>query len=60
MLLALISKFISVLCIEQIFHYLCTDYVEATIEFTQAYIQILDLLHSQREGNPNRDAAAAR
>jgi len=59
MLLALIYKFISVLCIEYIFYYLSTEYVEAAIEFTQAYIQVLDLIRSQREGEL-RDAAAAR
>jgi len=55
MLLALLSKLFSVLCIEYAFHYLCTDYVEATIDFMRAYIQVLDLIQSQREA-----AAAAR
>jgi len=59
MLLALIAKFISVLCIEYVFYYLCTDYVQASIEFFQAYIQVLDILHSQREAGNLRDAAAA-
>ena len=58
MLLALLSKLASVLCIEYIFHYLSTDYVDAAVEFAQAYIQVLDLIHSQREGRM-RDAAAA-
>lgn len=60
MLVALIVKVISVLCIEYLFHYLCTDYVEATIEFVQAYIQVLELLNSQREGRGFQHAAAAR
>ena len=57
MLLALLVKFISVLGIEYSFHYLSTDYVDATIEFMQAYIQILDLVRSQREGNQHNAAA---
>lgn len=50
----------SVLAIEQICHYLCNDYVDAAIEFVQAYIQILEAIH--REGQPQlpRNAATAR
>ena len=60
MLLALLVKLISVLCIEYVFHYFCTDYVDTSIEFFQAYIQVLDIIHSQREGGQHmRDAAAA-
>ena len=59
MLLALLYKFVSVLCIEYIFQYLSTDYVDAAVEFAQAYIQVLDLIRSQREEHM-RDAAAAR
>jgi len=49
-LLLIISKCISVWAIEQIAYFLCTDYVNATIEFFQAYIQVLDIIHNQREG----------
>lgn len=59
-MLVLVVKLISVLCIEYIFSYLCTDYVDATIEFMQAYIQVLELLNSQREARAPGDAAAAR
>ena len=46
MLLALLYKLMSVLCIEYIFLYLCTEYVDAAIEFAQAYIQVLNLIRS--------------
>lgn len=38
---------IRVLCIEYVFHYLSTDYVQAAIEFTQVYIQVIDLRYTQ-------------
>lgn len=54
------TQLMSVLAIEQICHYLCNDYVDAAIEFVQAYIQILEAIH--REGQPQlpRNAATAR
>ena len=58
MLLALLVKFLSILGIEYSFHYLSTAYVDATIEFMQAYIQIVDLIRSQREEPQHRDATA--
>ncbi|GAB7353639.1 hypothetical protein MBLNU459_g4051t1 [Dothideomycetes sp. NU459] len=48
LLFELLAKLVSAASTEYIYWYLCTDYVDALIEFVQAYIQVVDINPTQR------------
>lgn len=47
LLLELASKTLALFLTVSVAHYLSGEYVEALIEFTRAYITIIDLLYSE-------------
>ena len=53
LLFALVAKLLSLLATKYIFRWLCTDYLDALVEFTQAYITVTDLVRNN-QNNQNR------
>lgn len=54
LLLGLLAKLMALLVADYMFRWLCTDYRDALVEFTQAYITVTDLVrnHQNRRHPP--------